>query len=70
MNLYIHPTLEDPARTRGIDPGASVGSGVGRLQLNILTEGDDIEVYLTTFERLMLGIVSRRNGGATGWQRV
>ena len=47
-------SLRDPVRTRGIDPGASVDSGAGRLQLNILTEGDDIEVYLTTFERLML----------------
>ena len=44
--------LRDTARTRS--PGASVDSGAGRLQLNILTEGDDIEVYLTTFERLML----------------
>ena len=44
-------SLRDPARTRGIDPGTSVDSGVGRLQLNRLTEGDDIEAYLTTFER-------------------
>ena len=48
-------------RTRGIDPGASVDSGVGRLQLNILTQGDDIEAYLTTFERLMLGYGVKKN---------
>ena len=38
-----------------LDPGTSVDSGKGRLQLNILIEGDDIEAYLTTFERLVLG---------------
>ena len=53
--------LRDPARTRGIDPGASVDSGEGRLHLNILTEGDNIEGYLTTFERLMLGYGVEKN---------
>ena len=46
--LIVH--LKDPSR-KGTD--ADGDTGAGKLQLNKLTEGDDIEAYLTTFERVM-----------------
>lgn len=48
--LIVH--LKDPSR-KGTDVDGDTGAG--KLQLNKLTEGDDIEAYLTTFERVMHG---------------
>ena len=39
----------------------SSDTGADKLQLNKLTEGDDIEAYLTTFERLMQGYNVEKN---------